>query len=222
MTDPSDSRSPSQGLGVRLAGSIARHPGLIVIIALLIGALGFQGARRLAINQELRAMLPDHASSVVRLDAASQRLGNQSDLYVSIRSPSRAANIAFGEKIAATLSARDDIRYVLFHRDPTFFKDHALLYAKLGDLLEIRARVIEKIQAQIRREMSAFGDDDPTDAGVDDINLDEKELRRRYHLEDEPPEYFEADGGQLIVVRARPTRPNTDISYARGLFADVQ
>jgi predicted RND superfamily exporter protein len=225
MTDPSDSRSPSQGMGARLAGFIARHPGLIVVIALLIGALGFQGARRLAINQELRAMLPDHASSVVRLDAASARLGNQSDLYVSIRSPSRAANIAFGEKIAASLSARDDIRYVLFHRDPTFFKEHALLYAKLGDLLEIRARVIEKIQAQIRREMSAFGDDQqdgPADAGVDDINLDEKELRRRYHLEDEPPEYFEADGGQLIVVRARPTRPNTDISYARGLFADVQ
>ena len=228
MTDRSDAPPTSQeGIGARLAGLIARRPGLIVVIALLIGALAFQGARRLAINQELRAMLPDHASSVVRLDAASARLGNQSDLYVSIRSPSRAANIAFGEKIAATLSARDDIRYVLFHRDPTFFKDHALLYAKLGDLLEIRARVIEKIQAQIRREMSAFGDDEPdepdepADAGAD-IDLDEKELRRRYHLEDEPPEYFEADDGRLVVVRARPTRPNTDISYARGLFADVQ
>lgn len=225
MTDPSDSRTPSQGLGARLAGFIARHPGLIVVAALLIGALAFQGARVLKINQELRAMLPDHASSVVRLDAASARLGNQSDLYVSIRSPSREANIAFGEKIAAALSARDDIRYVLFHRDPTFFKDHALLYARLGDLLEIRARVIEKIQAQIRREMSAFGDDESDAAavpGANDIDLDEKELRRRYHLEDEPPAYFEADGGQLIVVRARPTRPNTDIAYARGLFADVQ
>ena len=90
-------------------------------MALLIGGLGFLGARRLGIDQELRAMLPDDASSVVRLDAAAERLGNQSDLYVSIRSPSRAANLAFGAKIAAALARRPDIRYVLFHRDAAFF-----------------------------------------------------------------------------------------------------
>ena len=38
------------GLGARVAGIIARHPALIVIIALLIGVLAFQGARRLGIN----------------------------------------------------------------------------------------------------------------------------------------------------------------------------
>ena len=32
-------------------------------LLLLIGALAFQGARRLAINQELRAMLPDTSST---------------------------------------------------------------------------------------------------------------------------------------------------------------
>ncbi len=217
---PPSHAAPSTGLGARLASMITRHPGLIVIVALLIGVLAFQGARRLGINQELRAMLPDYAPAVVRLDAAAARLGNQSDLYVTIRSPSRAANLAYGAKLAAALEASADIRYVLFRRDATFFKDHALLYAKLGDLLEIRARVITAIQAQIRREMSAFGDD--AGSVVETIDLDEKELRRRYHLEDEPPEYFESHEGRLIVVRARPTGQNTDISFTRRLFADTQ
>ncbi len=211
----------ARGIGARLAGFIARWPGWIVIVSLLIGIVAFQGARSLGINQELRAMLPDDAPAVVRLDAAAARLGNQSDLYVTIRSPSRAANIAYGQKIADALAARDDIRFVLFHRDATFFKDHALLYAKLGDLLEIRARVIETIQAQVRREMSAFGDDASASA-VPGIDLDEKELRRRYHLEDEPPEYFESDEGRLLVVRARPVGQNTNIAFARALFADTQ
>jgi len=217
---PPSHAAPSTGIGARLAAMITRHPALIVIVALLIGALAFQGARRLGINQELRAMLPDYAPAVVRLDAAGARLGNQSDLYVTIRSPSRDANLAYGARLAAALEASADIRYVLYRRDATFFKDNALLYAKLGDLLEIRTRVVTTIQAQIRREMSAFGDD--PGSVVEDIDLDEKELRRRYHLEDEPPEYFESHEGRLIVVRARPTGQNTDIAFTRRLFADTQ
>ncbi len=222
MTDPAPGHPPHDplgtGVGARLAGAIARFPALIVAVALVIGVLGFFGARQLGINQELRAMLPDDAPSVIRLDTVSERLGNQSDLYVAIRSPSRDANLAFGAKIADALAQRQDIRYVLFHRDPTFFKDNALLYAKLGDLLELRARVIAAIQARVRAEMSAFGDEAPAD---EDINLDEKELRRRYNLEDEPPAYFESEEGRVVVVRARPTRPNTDISFSRNLFREV-
>lgn len=212
------------GLALRLAGLVARlitrAPALIVAVALVIGGLGFLGARRLGIDQELRAMLPDDAASVVRLDAAAERLGNQSDLYISIRSPSRAANLAFGATIAAALAERPDIRYVLFHRDASFFRDHALLYARLGDLLELRSQVIATIQARVRRELSAFGDDEP-DAGGERLDVDEAELRRRYHLEDAPPEYFEGDEGRLIVVRARPSRPNTDLAFARALFTEV-
>jgi uncharacterized membrane protein YdfJ with MMPL/SSD domain len=216
---PSGAPHRGGGFGLRLASFIARFPALIVVVALMIGGLGFLGARRLGIDQELRAMLPDDATSVVRLDAAAERLGNQSDLYVSIRSPSRAANLAFGAKIAAALARRPDIRYVLFHRDAAFFTANALLYAELGDLLELRGKVIAAIQARIRRELSAFGDDEPDDEpGLD---LDEAELRRRYHLADAPPEYFEGDEGRLIVVRARPTRPNLDLSFARTLFTEV-
>src|SRR5688572_26859273 len=202
--------SATPGLGARIAAFITRSPGLIVVVAVLLGVLSFYGARRLGINQELRAMLPDHAATVIRLDAVSDRLGNQSDLYVAIRSPSRQANLEFAAKIAAALEQRDDIRYVLFRRDPTFFKDNALLYADLGDLLDLRTRVIDTIQAQIRREMSAFPEDVPEDEAT--LGLDEQELRRRYDLKEDPDEYFESDEGRVVVVRARPLRPNTDIS----------
>ena len=173
MPDPQPAPpDPHRGPAARVAGLITRRAALIVVLALLLGALAFQGARRLGIDQELRAMLPDHAPSVVRLDAAAARLGNQSDLYVTIRSPSRAANVAFGTKLAATLEQRDDMRYVLFHRDPSFFKRNALLYAKLGDLLEIRGRVIAAIQARVRRELSAFPEDEPPLADTE-LQLDE-------------------------------------------------
>lgn len=209
----------------RLAALIERRPGAIVLVAALLGVLGFFGARNLGIDQELRALLPDDAPSVVRLDALRERLGNQSDLYVSIRSPSRAQNLAFGAAIAGALEQRDDVRYVLFRRDPAFFRDNLLLYADLADLLDLRRRVIDTIQARVRRELSMFGDDPEADASgdaSDDLDLDETQLRARYGLDREPPEYFEHDEGRLVVVRARPTAGNTDIRFARALSRGIR
>jgi predicted RND superfamily exporter protein len=209
----------------RLAALIERRPGAIVLIALVLGVLGFFGARNLGIDQELRALLPDDAPSVVRLDALRDRLGNQSDLYVSIRSPSREQNLAFGAAIAGALETRDDVRYVLFRRDPAFFRDNLLLYADLADLLDLRRRVIETIQARVRRELSMFGDDPEAAEGgdaQDDLDLDETQLRARYGLDKEPPEYFEHDDGRLVVVRARPTAGNTDIRFARALSRGIR
>lgn len=199
--------------GPRLAAFIARAPARIVVVALLIGGLASLLAMRLGIDPELRAMLPDDAPTVLRLDAVAARIGNQSDLYVTIRSPSRAANLAFGAEIAATLARRPDIRHVVFKRDASFFRANALLYARLDDLLALRSRVIAAIQASVRRELGAFGDEaPPVELG---LAVDEAELRRRYHLEDGPSEYYEGDEGRVLVIRARPTRPNTDLRFAR-------
>lgn len=205
-----------------LAALVVRRPLAIVLVALLLGVLGYFGTRRLGIDQELRALLPDDAPSVVRLDAVSERLGNQSDLYVTVRGPDRGANLALGAAIAETLEQRDDIRYVLFRRDPQFFRDNLLLYADLQDLLDLRQRVIDAIQARVRRELSMFPEDREAAGESDDLDLDEKALRERYGLDREPSEYFERDEGRLVVVRARPTRANTDISFARGLSRNLR
>ncbi|MCY1067580.1 MMPL family transporter [Nannocystis sp. RBIL2] len=214
------SESSSRATG--LAALVVRRPLAIVVVALVLGVLGYFGTRRLGIDQELRALLPDDAPSVTRLDAVTDRLGNQSDLYVTIRGPSREANLALGAAIAADLEQRDDIRYVLFRRDPAFFRDNLLLYAGLQDLLDLRQQVIDAIQARVRRELSMFPEDQEASGERDDLGLDEKALRERYGLDREPSEYFERDEGRLVVVRARPTRPNTDISFARGLSRNLK
>jgi hypothetical protein len=131
-------------------------------------------------------MLPDHAPSVVRLDAAAPASATSPTSTSRSAAPRAPPTSPSAPRSPPPSSRRDDIRYVLFHRDPTFFKDNALLYAKLGDLLEIRAASSTAIQARIRREMSAFPEDEPPLADTE-LHLDETELRRRYHLEDAPP-----------------------------------
>jgi predicted RND superfamily exporter protein len=71
----------------RLAALIVRRPWSILAVALIVGVAALWLALGLRVDQQLRALLPDDAISTTRIDAMSERLGNQSDLYVEIRSP---------------------------------------------------------------------------------------------------------------------------------------
>ena len=210
----------------RLAGLISRRPWTIVLTALAVGALGLWLALQLRVDQQLRALLPADALSTARIDALSDRLGNQSELYVTVRSPSREASLRFAEVLATGLRKRPELRYALFHLDRSFFEDNALLYADLEDLLDLRCRVIDRVRAEVRREMALFPEDEEVDAVVKaaDAALSEDELRERYELDTRLPEYYETetDDGTLFVIKARPTEPDTDIAFGRGLFAAVE
>lgn len=200
---------------------IDRRRGWIVAAALLLAVLGGWAASRLRLDQELRRLLPDDFPSVSDLDRASAQLGNQNDLYVTIRSPSRAANVAFGEQLAARLGARDDLRWVSFRRDRSFFVDNALLYADLGDLLELRREVIARIRDEVARQ--AYGDFGGADRGTATATLRERRegLEQRYVDRRDFTEFDEADEGRIMVVRARPVAPPTDIEAASRLQAEI-
>jgi len=199
----------------------------ILVGGLLLAVLSGIAASNLRIDQELRRLLPDHFPSVTRLDRLQARAGQQSDLYVTIRSPSREANIAFGDAVVESLKDRDDLRYVVFRRDLAYFDEHALLYASLADLLDLRRRVIAKIREEVGKQ--AFGDfsaKEPAKAGGEDdaeaLGFDPDEMRERYGVSEASQEYMEADEGRVMVVKMRPVRPATDLEFARALTDDVQ
>jgi len=212
-------------LGLRLAEGLARmihrRAGSILLIAALLTALATVLVTRLRIDQELRRLLPPEFSSVQRLNALSQRLGQQTDLFVTIRSPSRDANIAYGEALARQLEQRDDVRFVVFRRDLSFFEDRALLYASLGDLVDLRRRVIHRIREEVRKQ--AFGDFGATGgpAAPERLGLDVEGMKARYGLHDTASEFMEADDGTLMVVKVRPTQPSTDLAFAKRLSGET-
>lgn len=213
----------------RLSAFIHRRFRLVLIVGLVFAVLSTIAASQLRIDQELRRLLPSTFPSVVRLDRLQERAGQQSDLYVTIRSPSRAANVAFGDAVVDALQGRDELRYVVFRRDLEYFDDHALLYASLADLLDLRRRVISKIREEVRKE--AFGDFSTDEekaekaGGKDDaeaLGFDPDEMRERYGVSEASQEYMEADEGRVMVVKMRPVRAATDLEFAEALTADVQ
>jgi len=208
-----------------LAALIERRAGTIAVITLLFAALAIAGATQLKLDQRLRYLLPESFPSVAGIDRVTERLGNQSDVYVTVESPSREANIEFGDAIADRMNEMDSLRWVLFRRDYRYFEDRALLYIPLPDLLDLRQRVIDKIQDEVRKQ--AYGSislasDEQKKQQAEQNKLDEQALRERYGLGEDPPEFFEANEGQLMVVKARPTDESTNLEFSRGLQSDLE
>lgn len=221
----------------RLAAFIERRAGLVILLTLAFAVVAGLGASRLRVDQRLRKLLPDHFPSVVGMDRVAARLGNQSDIYVGIKSPSREANIAFGKALAADLQGHPDLRWAVFERDFSFFEQHALLYADVDDLLDLRSRVIERIFEETRQkaygELSLVDDEPPEGAAKDEgahgkgegakaLGLDEAEIRRRYGLDEGRSAYFEADEGRLFVLKARPVQESSNLAFAGRLQADLE
>lgn len=220
-----------QRISVVLARFLHRRAGLVLLVTALLVVVATMLASRLRIDQELRRLLPDHFQSVQRLERLSTRLGQQSDLFVTIRSPSREANIAFGERLAERLAERNDVRFVQFRRDLAFFEERALLYASLADVVDLRRRVIHRIREEVRKK--AFGEFDSAEdeeadakapeasASASALGFDIDEMRKSYGVSETTSEFMEADEGRLMVVKIRPTRPSTDLAFAQQLSAEV-
>ncbi|MEM7156089.1 MAG: MMPL family transporter [Myxococcota bacterium] len=212
----------------RVAAFIERRAGFIVLFTVLFAIVAGLGASQLRIDQRLRKLLPDHFPSVSGMDRVAARLGNQSDIYVGIKSPSPEANIQFGDALAKDLEGHPDLRWSLFRRDYSFFERHALLYADIDDLIDLRRRVIERIFEETRQ--AAFGDlslldeDEETKGDGDDggLGLDEQQLRERYGLDEGRTEFFEADEGRYMVLKARPEGDSSNVEFSRRLQADLQ
>jgi len=211
----------------RLSGFIHRHARAVLVFSFVFAVLSTAAASQLRIDQDLRRLLPKTFPSVERLDRLEARAGQQADLFVTIRSPSREANVAFGEAVAEAFEQNPSLRHVSFRRDLTFFDEHALLYASLADLLDLRRRVIARVREEVRKE--AFGDFDtddepeygPNDA-TDSLGFEPDEMRERYSVSEASQEYMEADEGRVMVVRMRPNRSATDIEFSKALTSEVE
>ena len=206
--------------GPRLAAFIERRAGAIVLAALFVGLLAALGATQLRLDPSLRALLPPDFPSIQNLERLDERHGSSADLLVAIRSPSRDANVRFGAAIAQRLAQRDDVEWVVFRQDREFFESRALLFVDLHELLALRRRVIEEIRAEVRDALSVTGDTGDTVA-LSSVDDEIEELRTRHHFDDRIPEYYEADEGRLVVVKARPTEPDTNIAFAQRISAEV-
>jgi uncharacterized protein len=214
-----------------LAQFAHRRPWLVISIGLVLGAVGAWGMTHLRIDQDLKALLPPDYASVTRLEQLRDRIGTQSDFIVMISSPDRAANIAFGRALAKRLEPLPELRYVLFERKIDYFKDHALLYLPLSDLLELRRKVIRRIRKEVvKKTVVDLDDEDDEDEASKEPKGDgdaldqnpDKLISKYFGGAEVPGRFMETDEGRILVIKARPRAQTTDVEFSSRLVSKTR
>jgi uncharacterized protein len=183
--DDLDSSRRRAGAAGPAASLPARHARAVLVIGAVVGVIAVAFASRLQLRTSFAELLPSQDPAVRALKRTEGRVGDLNLLTVGIRSPDRAANLAYASILTEALRALppSQVGLVAYHlRDlQQFFRDHRWLYVSAADLEAIRDRLRGEILARKNPLVVPLDDDDT--AGQDATlraRLDHHPLSERF------------------------------------------
>lgn len=133
----------------------AKFKYLILIIALLVAAASLMYTKdHLKLNNDLSALLPEDAPTVLGLKESNERFGATDKFMIAIQAkdPMIVAKLQDSLKAIMDKEWTDVMVRSQVKRDNKFFEDHALLYLPVPDLERIRDNLVT-----LQQEMGSKG-----------------------------------------------------------------
>jgi predicted exporter len=137
-------------------------------------AASIVGLMSLKVNTRLRELLPDDAPSVRALDESRERRGSSDFYTIAVESPSARENVAMIEALRARIEADwPEAVWVQVDEDPSFFREHAMLYMPVERLEAFRTDLRVALRCELQSVNPAFielgdvCDEENTDWSVD-------------------------------------------------------
>jgi len=176
----------------------------VLVAGAVIGALAIALASRLKLRTSFAELLPSDDPAVLALKRTESRVGDLNLLTVGIRSPDRAANLAYAKILTDALRALPSSRVglVAYHmRDlQTFFHDHRWLYVGVPELEDIRDRLRSEILRRKNPLVVPLDDDDPGGAGGAGKDAELRARLERQPLMDRFPDGYFVNGDVAWVL----------------------
>ncbi|MFC1585309.1 RND family transporter [Fibrobacterota bacterium] len=148
-----------------------RRPLVVLLFAALIGLSAVFPIRNLRIDADLDDLLPPDSKTVQAMRKVQNRFGSADLFTIAIQMADQSGNAAeiasIQDELARRMETWDDLIYVQYEQDNSFFLNHALLYLPLPHLQKIVDN-LEEIQLETGTAKSPFVVDllDDADAGA--------------------------------------------------------
>jgi predicted RND superfamily exporter protein len=168
--------------GGRVADLVARYvalslaqPFVVLAAFALLTVLAAWRGTLIELDTDLKSLLPQDAPSVVAIEEARQRRVGSDLFVIAVESPEPLATARFIDAIAERLEGWEEIEYVEYEQDRSFFRKHALLFLPVPEL----ERMQENLRRMVRREQGRQNplyvdletEDDPEDFDWRDPDL---------------------------------------------------
>ena len=185
---------------------VLEHPRAVLLLAALVALVAGTLASRLRLRTAFTELLPSRDPAVLALQRTANRVGDLNLLAVGIRSPDRAANLAYAAALTDDLRRlpSSQVSLVAYHiRDlQAFFHDNRWLYATVDDLTTVRDRLRHEILR--RKNPLVISLDDDADASGSATDRALRQRLQRAPVEGRFPDgYFtRGDTAWVLVLPA--------------------
>jgi predicted RND superfamily exporter protein len=195
---------------------VARHPVLVIVVAVLVGAGGATLASHLKLKTGFAELLPSDDPGVVALARTQKRMGDLSLLLIGVRSPDHEANLRYAEDLTRRLRALPPsvVQLATYNvRDlKAFFEKNKWLYVSEDDLESIRDRLRSEISRRKNPLFVSLGDEE----SLDDM---QKRMKHTDGLDERfPGGVFTSNHGEYVWIAALPPGGLFAENAGEGLF----
>ena len=191
---------------------------MTLLFFVLLTGLSINTASNLSLDSSLVNLLPESYTSVKTLKEIQRKVGGFESLNVLIEGDKFPKLVSAAKVLTRDIEKLPNVKFANFSKDVDFFYEHALLYLKQEDLIDIRNQLESKINDNINKKNPFF-------VSVSDEkksnNFTLQQYREEYKITDQKKYYIPPDKS-LIVIKIYPEGNYTNIGFAKKFYHQIK
>ncbi len=185
-----------------------RHPGVLILLALVLCVLSIRTASQLSYNPRMDNLLPQELELIKEFNHVVEKIGGSGPLVLVLENldPRKAPKVI--ERLTLGLESLPEVRYVDSKIPKDFIDNHQLYMAPLRDLMKLEDLMDEAID-YARGQLSGFFTLDPEDFNPDAL----KKLADKYQIFEDIDPHYKGRKKQNYYIFVQPQGTVTDTDF---------
>ncbi len=200
------------------------YPKSVLFFALLLSLISFAGVKKLKVETNLLALLPQESETVVALKEQGKYFGGTSFVIAGIESEDVEKTRRFADAFAEAASQEPYVLYVDYKRPVEYFKERQWFYLEIPDLLEMEKRIDQTLRLEkngasaIYSDLMDFADEE------DRPDLTFEDIRKKYEKKAgiQGKESISGDEGRFVVVKIKPKDSGFNLNDNQAVMNQVK
>ena len=205
--------------------STYRRPYTFLILFSLLGVISFMAAKKITLDADISALLPENFESVQDLELVKEWFGGIGYVVVvgSGAEPDKLRH--FADEVARVTRPIKEVSFVDYKRPTEFFKQRALYYLEKADLKTVEKRLKKRYKWEKNSRNPMYinlEDDKPPSIEFDDLQQKYSEQNSSWMSSQQSTEaYYLSKNKDLVAVFIKPNITAANLDFSTKVLQEV-
>ena len=205
--------------------STYRKPYLYLGIFLLLGFLSFVAAKKITLDADISALLPNNFESVQDLEVVKKWFGGIGYVVVVGTGAEPDKLRHFADEVARVTHDIDEVSFVDYKRPTDFFKDRGLYFLEKGDLKTVEKRLKKRYKWEKNSRNPMYidlEDDEPPSVEFTDLQEKYGQKNSSWMSSQQSDEaYYFSQDQDLIAIFIKPNLTAANLDFSKIVIKNI-